>query len=278
MSRNESVRIASERGEGQLGSLVSRLTASAGQCCNRLTKPEARTGKSISIRHMVALALLCLCGLLSPSRASANDLQSGDLLLGAADFIYGGADGAILLVRNGAISVFCESPISSADPHYFSAPTGVIADSQGNVVFLAAVGGSGALAVVAPGIALFSCSGIGATPQPLAYFPSTSTLEPGYTVPVVPGVLSSGETFSGVSGLHLLSLHTASVTDLAAGVKTQDAYSMVVGTTSAGAVSLRYRTSDQIWEADTQVLQPRLRGRRSQTRSITPARRTAAMA
>jgi len=218
------------------------------------TKSAARGGKRMS----AAFALLSLCGLLVTSPASANDLQSGDLLIGAAVAAGFGSlgNGAILLARSGAVSVFCQSPASSADPNYFADPTAVIADSTGRVVFLAEVGQG--LTPFAPGSALLRCDGIGATPVMLAYFPNTSAVAPGYPIPVIPGVLPAGTTFlangASASGLHLISLHAVGLNDLAAGVTTQDAYSLVVGTAAGGATSIRYRASDQIWEADTQVI------------------------
>jgi len=206
-------------------------------------------------------ALLSICGLLHPLGARANDLQSGDLLIGAGvPFGFGSiGNGAVLLVRNGAVSVFCESPASATDPNYFGVPIGVIADSQGNVVFLAEVGIG--LPVFGAGTALLSCSGIGSTPQMLGYFPSAEATAPAYPVPVIPGVLGPGATFVSngaeaqtASALHLIRLNTVSLTDLAAGVTTQDAYSLAVATAPGTAVAIRYRATDKIWEADTAVI------------------------
>ncbi len=216
--------------------------------------------KSIRI-HIIVLALLAVCGLFHPVTARANDLQSGDLLVGAGvPFGFGGiGNGAVLLVRNGNVSVFCESTANGNDPSYFGVPIAVIADSQGNAVFLAEVGTG--LTPFAAGTALLSCSGIGATPQMLGYFPSTSATAPAYPVPVIPGVLPPGSTFVSngaeaqtASALHLIRLNTVSLTDLAAGVTTQDAYSLAVATAPGTAVAIRYRATDQIWEADTQAI------------------------
>jgi Bacterial Ig-like domain (group 3) len=211
--------------------------------------------------HIIALALLAVCGLFHPATVRANDLQSGDLLIGAGVPCCFGSigNGAILLVRNGSVSVFCESPASASDPGYFGVPIAVIADSQGNAVFLAEVGTG--LPVFGAGTALLSCSGIGATAQMLGYFPSTAATAPAYPVPVIPGVLDPGATFVSngaeaqtASALHLIRLNTVSLTDLAAGVTTQDAYSLAVATAPGTAVAIRYRATDQIWEADTQVI------------------------
>jgi hypothetical protein len=241
--------------------LAGGLAASAGGCCKRGAKPGARANKGISVRHVAAFALLSLCGLLSPFSARANDLQSGDLLIGAGVPASYVGNGAILLVRSGVVSVFCESPANGSDPNYFGVPIGVIVDSQGNVVFLAEVGVG--LPVFGAGTALLSCSGIGATPVMLGYFPSTSATAPAFPslVPVIPGVLVPGATFvsngaeaATASALHLVRLNTVSLTDLAAGVKTQDAYSLAVATAPGTAVSIRYRATDQIWEADTPVI------------------------
>ena len=77
----------------------------------------------------------------------------------------------------------------------------------------------------------------------------------------IPGVIDSGAIFQSngaeaatASALHLIGLHTVSLTDLFAGVKTQDAYSLVVDPQGIGATSIRYRATDQTWEADTQVM------------------------
>lgn len=141
----------------------------------------------LSVCPILSFVLLSLCGLLGPARARANDLQSGDVLIGASN--TNGSGGGILLVRNGTISVFCQSPLSSSTSGYFIVPIAVIADSQGRVVFLAEVN-------AAPGTALLRCDGIGATPEILAFFPSTSRLAPGYAVPVIPGVLDGEKSFN----------------------------------------------------------------------------------
>jgi hypothetical protein len=95
----------------------------------------------------------------------------------------------------------------------------------------------------------------------LGYFPSTAASAPAYPVPVIPGVLDPGATFVSngaeaqtASALHLIRLNTLSLNDAFAGVKTQDAYSVAVATSPGTAVSIRYRATDQIWEADTQVI------------------------
>jgi len=209
----------------------------------------------------VSFAIILLCGLLGPGMASANDLQSGDLLIGAAvPFGFGSlGNGAILLVRNGTVSVFCESPASANDPSYFADPVGVIADSQGRVVFLAEVGLG--QTPFAPGSTLLRCDSVGATPEVLGYFPSSNVVLPGYPLVAIPGVIDSGAVFQSnggeaatASALHLIGLHTVSLTDLFAGVTTQDAYSLVVDPQGIGATSIRYRATDQTWEADTQVI------------------------
>ena len=181
----------------------------------------------------MVLALLALGGLLHPAAARANDLQSGDLLIGAGvPFGFGSiGNGAILLVRNGAVSVFCESTANGNDPAYFGVPIAVIADSQGNAIFLAEVGIG--LTPFAAGTALLSCSGVGATAQVLGYFPSEQLTSPPYPVPVIPGVLTPGAAFVSngaeaqtAAALHLIRLNTLSLNDAFAGVKTQDAYSV----------------------------------------------------
>ncbi len=213
-----------------------------------------------SVRLRASLALLSWCGLLSPFSAGANDLQSGDLLLGASNGPFG--SGAILLARNGSLSVFCQSPPGTSASGFFAVPRSVIADSLGRVVFLAEVGTG--LPVYAPGTALLRCDFIGATPEMLAYFPSTAAQAPGYPMPSVPGVLSAGQNFESdvsysptATALHLLKLHTVSLNDLFAGVNTQDAYSLVVVPQGSGtSLPLRYRASDQVWDIDSEVMNP----------------------
>jgi Bacterial Ig-like domain (group 2) len=206
--------------------------------------------------RVASLAVLSVCGLLGTVRASANDLLSGDLLIGAA---APAGFGAILLVRNGAISVFCESTPTSSAPNYFLNPTAVIADSQGRAVFLAEVG----VSLSAPGTALMRCDGIGAAPEMLGYFPNSSSMAQGYPVPVIQGVMPVGTIFSSnpgegegtnAAGLHLVSLNTISATDLLAGVNNQDAYSLIVNVQGTGTASIRYRATDQLWEVDSSVL------------------------
>jgi hypothetical protein len=199
----------------------------------------------------VGLALLSVCGLLSWAPAAANDLQSGDVLVGAGAPSEGFV-GGILLVRNGKVSIFCQSPASPFDPNFWDIPSAVIVDSQGRVVFLAVVGRT----LGAPAWALLRCDGIGATAGKLAIFPSTSALLPGYPVPVATGVLSAGQSFGGTSGLHLTVQNTISLNDLAAGVTGQDAYNFVVVGASGGAPTpIRYLATDQIWEAGADIIQ-----------------------
>jgi len=207
--------------------------------------------KSLRTR-IAALALLTVCGLLCPGRAVANDLQSGDVLVGAAaaGAPSEGFVGGIMLVRNGVTSIFCQSPASSFDPNFWDIPSAVIVDSQGRVVFLAVVGRT----LSAPGFALLRCDGIGATAEKLAIFPSTSALLAGYPVPVAQGVLSSGQTYGAISGLHLTVQNTISLNDLAAGVTSQDAYNfVVVGAGGGTPTPIRYLAADQTWEASTDI-------------------------
>jgi hypothetical protein len=80
----------------------------------------------VSVRiRIVSFALLAVCGLPSPVKASTNDLQSGDLLSGVAVAAGFGnlGNSAIPLVRNRAMSVFCESMSNSTAPNCFCVPT-----------------------------------------------------------------------------------------------------------------------------------------------------------
>jgi hypothetical protein len=205
------------------------------------------------------LAATILSGPIFSGPALANDLKSGDLLIGVASSGTRGLTGTlggILLLRNGVTSTFCESVQNSFDPSAWDIPTGIIADSEGRVVFLAPLIGVAGV----NGMALFRCDGTGATAEKLAIFPSVTglpagTTSTGYPVPVAEdGSIYAKEVFRGVSGLHLTILNTASLNDLSAGVTQQDAYNMVVGDQGQDdANPIRYLVTDQKWEASTAV-------------------------
>jgi MBG domain-containing protein len=193
---------------------------------------------------LLVFSLLVLCELLTPGKAAANDLQSGDLLVGAANLpAYAGSiigGGQIVLVRGGAVSTFCQSTNDNTSPDYWFVPQQVIADNQGRVVFAAAVAG---------GYGLLRCSGIGATPEKLAIFPTTPTFNASFPVPF------PGETFGGpegtISGLHLTILRAIvsddHVNNGLPSLVTQDAYNMAVLGTN-GWRTIRYLTATKLWE------------------------------
>lgn len=65
---------------------------------------------ALAVHRVLSFALLSLCALLGSGRVSANDLLKGDLLVGAAvPEGFGLGNGAILLVRNGAIRSFARA-------------------------------------------------------------------------------------------------------------------------------------------------------------------------
>jgi hypothetical protein len=66
------------------------------------------------------------------------DLQPGDLFVGSGvDIGFGASSGLIYRIRNGQVSVYCESPMNGADPGYWPVPSYITVDSKGRVVFLA---------------------------------------------------------------------------------------------------------------------------------------------
>jgi len=208
---------------------------------------RAYFNKRLCVRLLAAFILLSFSGLSGPVIVAANDLKQGDLLVGVTYFgspSAGNTKGAIALVRDGAASIFCQAPAFTTDPNFWDIPTSVIADSQGRVVFLAVVGRfSGA-----PAWALLRCDGIGATAEKLAIFPSTSAVLSGYPVPY------PGQIFTGVTGLHLTTLNTISLNDLAAGVTSQDAYNLI-SVSSGTPTHVRYLATDQTWEPSTDIIQ-----------------------
>jgi hypothetical protein len=66
------------------------------------------------------------------------DLQPGDLFVGAGvDIGFGASSGLIYRIRNGQVSIYCESPMNGADPGYWPVPSYITVDSKGRVAFLA---------------------------------------------------------------------------------------------------------------------------------------------
>lgn len=66
------------------------------------------------------------------------DLQPGDLFVGnGVDTGFGGHAGVIYRIRNGQMTVFCESPRNSLDPGYWPAPEYIAVDSKGRVAAMA---------------------------------------------------------------------------------------------------------------------------------------------
>lgn len=147
-------------------------------------------------RFRAALVTWCLAlSLGCPGHAGANDLQQGDLLVGASkgrDNFGNLLEGVIWLVRGGSLIRFCESPPSG--DFYWREPSQVLVNSRGQAIFLAPMqpsSGSGS------SHGLFQCNGIGQPPEMLARFPQGAEGNPNFYYPF------PGETFNRVSGLHL---------------------------------------------------------------------------
>ena len=72
------------------------------------------------------------------AKVDVIDLQPGDLFVGSGfDIGFGGIAGVIYRIRNGQVSIFCESPRNGADPDYWAAPEYITVDSKGRVAAMA---------------------------------------------------------------------------------------------------------------------------------------------
>lgn len=181
-----------------------------------------RSIRGCAVSLLVALLLGPAPVLLVSGRAAADaSLQSGDLLVGIdAEQPGQGAVGAIVRVRDGQVSTFCQSPqpgspgTSATD--VFGVPTSVMVDSAGNVVFLANPRfGAG-------GTALFRCSTLGQVPEKLAAFPGdpSEVAGTGYPIP-----FGSQSFPAGAGSVFLKPAVSMSITDsgvnLAKGIRTR---------------------------------------------------------
>jgi hypothetical protein len=72
------------------------------------------------------------------SQVFVVDLEPGDLFVGnGIDTGFGGHAGVIYRIRNGQMSVFCESSRNSLDANYWPAPEYITVDSKGRVAAMA---------------------------------------------------------------------------------------------------------------------------------------------
>ena len=191
----------------------------------------------------LAVSLVLIWGVVGVHPAHAQDLQNDDLLVGAGIGAPWGP-GIIWRLRGGALDPFCDSSTRS-----FGVPGQVIVDSQARVVFVAPMQSAN---LNFPHWGLFRCDALGAVPQLLAVFPGIGTVQPGDPVPF------PGQTFFGVSGLHLAQAVAASINDQVNNGNPQlgieDLYVLVAGqfdpnTGQVVAVRTeRYHTAGRAWD------------------------------
>jgi hypothetical protein len=191
-------------------------------------------------RFRAALVTWCLAlSVGCPGFTRADDLQDGDLLVGATEVldIYGNGRGIISLVRGGSVLRFCESPPAANDPFYWGTPDQVIVNSKGDVIFLAPMLPCSDRC----SNGLFRCGGIGQPPEMLARFPQGAEDNPNFYYPF------PGETFNRVSGLHLARSAGMTIDDDQNGGSPSlslgdDAYVFALGQTSPSTGALSVRT------------------------------------
>jgi len=187
--------------------------------------PRSARFKSALVTWCLALSVGC------PGLAGANDLEEGDLLVGAND----SGRGVIWLVRGGSLIRFCESPPGD---FYWWEPSQVLVNSRGQAIFLAPMQPSN---YSGSSHGLFQCSGIGQPPEMLARFPQSPENNPNFHYPF------PGETFFTVSGLHLARTAGLVFDDDANGGSPSlslgdDAYVFALGQTSPSTGALSVRT------------------------------------
>lgn len=206
------------------------------------------------MRQALTMALGFLIGGLPPvaGPAQAQALQDGDLVVGAGIARpFGVISGVIKRVSGGSVTTFCQSPAAASDPNFWNIPREVIADSQGRAVFLAYMG---AFFGGFDDWGLFRCDTEGATPELLAFFPSSAASD-------IAGRPFPGEYFETFSGLHLARVNSVVIDDDANGGLPQaiveDAYVFAAATWNPDAPpqpqrtdlkSLRYRAGTGEWE------------------------------
>jgi len=177
-------------------------------------------------------------------------LQSGDLLVGAGiqSLGFGNYSGGVVRIRGGAKTTFCESTVDGYALDFFVAPTDVLVDSVGRVVFLAPLSGF-ANNYSGHTMGLFRCSMLGQPPEKLAIFlldPSEANLaaSAGFAVPF------PNQAFLDIQGLHLKRVKSINVNKALAGQVTisgDDVY--VMGGNSAGSFQqIDYYVAADHWE------------------------------
>lgn len=193
-----------------------------------------------------AVSLILILGIVSVPPAQGQDLQNDDLLVGAGtvDIWFGNLRGVVWRLRGGSLDKFCES---SARP--FFTPGAVTVDTKGQVVFLAGMPSDN---IYFPHVGLFRCKALGAVPELLAVFPGIGNTAPGDPVPF------PGQTFFGLSGLHLARAVAASIDDQVNDGNPQlgieDVYVLVAGqfNPNTGQVvavrTVRYHTAGGVWD------------------------------
>ena len=181
----------------------------------------------------------------------AAALHSGDLLVGGS--AVGGADGfhgAIYLIRNGQVSIFCESPpTGTGDPDFWMTPSYVTVDSKGRIVFLASLTfffGS------IQEIGLLRCTAPGQPPEKLAIFPVDATIVPGWPVPFPGQIFQLDGNNQRLTGLHLQRTKKIVIDDAVNGGQptpvTQESYVFAANPGTIQSFSLR--TESLVWVED----------------------------
>jgi hypothetical protein len=184
----------------------------------------------------------------------ASGVEEGDLFVGAAS--PAGPRG-VFRVRDGVVTPFSLGAADPSDPGFFDTPHGVIVDSQGRVVWLAALGAGG----LADHVGLFRASGEGLAPEKLAIFKvGNHALDEGYPNPFPDLRISQYDNGPPIKGLHLASNRRIEIDDDVNGgqprVVTEEAYVMGLilgaggGGTSAftGAKTVSYGAATGIWD------------------------------
>lgn len=196
------------------------------------------------------------------SNLTVVELKDGDLFVGANNVIpFAGSAGIIHHIRGTTVTTWCQSASGYYPADAWATPKELLVDSQGRVVFLAAVATDPGYGT--PSWGLFRCSGPGLPIEHLAVYPGV----PGVTFPAFPGA-SPSTLYANLSGLHLARHRSIAIDDNVNNglpkIATEDAYVFSVETTSYPGgglsvadppVALRYRVAADIWEPGPQIVQ-----------------------
>jgi len=198
---------------------------------------------------LLSILLVC-CSVAGGAQTGYEAPQDGDLFVGAARADDGHrSTGAIMRVRGGSVTTYCQAPSDGEDR--WRTPHDVIVDSQGRIVFLSELGRYDD----ARGLyALLRCTEGRRTPEKLAIFGVDGTDNRGYPVP-----FPDLTVVANVGGLHL-ARKTAVVIDDDIGngkpkIVKEDIYALVISTPSEFK-SLQYRPATGEWEEGARIVSP----------------------